>query len=84
MARPKRDSVFGQEEVAIAHCVQRCMRGALAGKDEASGKDFEHRRGWIRLRIEVLASAFGVDVLNLCGHVESRSFRFCRTRHQTL
>ncbi len=75
MARPKRDSVFGQEEVAIAHCVQRCVRRAfLAGKDEASGKDFEHRRGWIRLRMELLASAFGVDVLNyavMSNHVHS-------------
>jgi len=75
MARPKRESVFGQEEVAIAHCVQRCVRRAfLAGKDEASGKDFEHRRGWIRLRMELLASAFGVDVLNyavMSNHVHS-------------
>ena len=63
MARPKRESVFGQDEVAIAHCVQRCVRRAfLAGKDEASGKDFEHRRGWIRHRMELLASAFGGDV----------------------
>ena len=75
MARPKRDSVFGQDEVAIAHCIQRCVRRAfLAGKDAASGKDYEYRREWIRHRMELLATAFGIDVLNyavMSNHVHS-------------
>ena len=75
MARPKRESVFRHDEVGIAHCIQRCVRRAfLAGKDAASGKNYEHRREWIRHRMELLASAFGIDVLNyavMSNHVHS-------------
>lgn len=46
------------------HLVQRCIRRAyLAGVDVVTGKNFEHRREWIRCRMERLASVFGVDVL---------------------
>ncbi|MFO0921418.1 MAG: transposase [Pirellulales bacterium] len=75
MARPKRDSVFPPNQVNIAHCIQRCVRRAfLAGKDTASGKNYEHRRTWIRQRMEMLASVFGIDVLSyaiMSNHVHS-------------
>lgn len=65
MARPKRESVFRHDEVGIAHCIQRCVRRAyLAGQDPAAGKSFEHRREWIRRRLELLAAVFGIDVLS--------------------
>jgi REP element-mobilizing transposase RayT len=35
----------------------------LAGADAVTGKNFEHRREWIRCRMERLASVFGIDVL---------------------
>jgi REP element-mobilizing transposase RayT len=35
----------------------------LAGIDPLTGHDFEHRREWIRRRLEMLASVFGIDVL---------------------
>ena len=38
-------------------------RAFLAGSDAVSGRDFDHRREWIRRRLEVLASVFGIDVL---------------------
>ncbi len=55
---------FDPAEVAIVHCVQRCVRRAfLAGVDAVTGKNYEFRREWIRRRLELLASVFGIDVL---------------------
>lgn len=64
MPRPLRSSIYHPSEVAILHCVQRCVRRAyLSGVDVHSGKDFSYRKEWIRQRIEKLASVFGIDVL---------------------
>ena len=65
MPRADRGEVFDAGEVCIVHTIQRCVRQAyLAGKDAASGRDFEPRREWIRRRLEILASVFGIDVLS--------------------
>ena len=51
-------------EVGIYHCINRCVRRAfLCGVDDASGKNYEHRKVLIRRRLEFLAGRFGVDVL---------------------
>ena len=55
MGRQLRSEVYGGDEVAIVHCVQRCVRRAfLAGVDQATGKDYSYRREWIRRRMEAL------------------------------
>ena len=64
MGRPQRNEQFRHDEIAVVHCVQRCVRRALlAGVDEVSRKDFSYRREWIRRRFEALASVFSIDVL---------------------
>lgn len=64
MPRPLRSELFDPTEVGIVHCIQRCVRRAfLAGQDPVTGKNYEARREWIRVRLECLASVFGIDVL---------------------
>jgi hypothetical protein len=64
MGRQQRNEQFRHDEIAIVHCVQRCVRRALlAGVDEVSRKDYSYRREWIRRRFEALASVFSIDVL---------------------
>jgi hypothetical protein len=79
MARLARRDAVDPTKSQILHCTQRCVRGAfLCGKDSLSSKSFEHRRGWIRHRLEFLASVFGIDcltytVLSNHAHVVLRS-----------
>lgn len=64
MARQARGEYLNPNEVQVVHCVQRCVRQAyLCGFDKNTGNDYEHRRGWIRDRFEMLASVFAVDCL---------------------
>jgi len=64
MPRLARYEVIDPGEVQVLHCVQRCVRRAfLCGEDPYCGQSFEHRREWIRQRMEFLASVFGIDCL---------------------
>ena len=61
-----RREIVRDGEVGIYHCVARCVRRAfLCGQDALTGKSFEHRKGWIRRRLEELAGIFAIDV---CGY----------------
>ena len=65
MGRPARAEQFSDNEIAIVHAVQRCVRRAfLAGHDSVTGINYGYRREWIRRRMEALASVFGIDVLS--------------------
>jgi REP element-mobilizing transposase RayT len=45
------------------HCISRCVRRAfLCGEDEATGKNFDHRKEWLVERMKFLASVFAVDI----------------------
>ena len=64
MARQARGEIIDPAEIQIVHCMHRCVRQALlCGNDPYSGKCYEHRRQWIRERLEFLASVFGIDCL---------------------
>jgi len=57
------------DEIRVYHCVQRVVRRAfLCGDDSLSGKSYDHRRTWIRDRLESLAGLFGVEIaVFVCG-----------------
>ena len=64
MARVNRRELLSETDVQVVHFVNRCVRrGFLCGDDDVSGKNFDHRRLWIRNRLEFLAGVFGVEVL---------------------
>lgn len=45
------------------HCVNRCVRRAfLCGEDKLSGRNYEHRKGWIVNKIKALSEVFAIDV----------------------
>jgi REP element-mobilizing transposase RayT len=59
-----RSTVVRGGEAGVYHCVTRCVRRAfLCGRDGLTGKDFEHRREWIRGRLRELTEIFAVEVM---------------------
>ncbi len=64
MARQARRESIDPLEIQIIHTTQRCVRQAyLCGVNHVTGKSYEHRRQWIRDRLEFLASVFAIDCL---------------------
>jgi REP element-mobilizing transposase RayT len=65
MPRVNRDEIFADDEIQVFHLVNRCVRRTyLCGRDEVTGRDYSHRKQWIRDRLEVLAGIFAVEVLS--------------------
>lgn len=65
MTRARRQQV-ALNETPYYHCISRCVRRAfLCGYDRYAGKDYEHRREWVRGRLAQLLEVFAID---LCAY----------------
>ncbi len=58
-----RSSIVPESGVGVFHCISRCVRRSwLCGVDPYNGKDYSHRKQWVRDRLEELAGIFAIDV----------------------
>jgi hypothetical protein len=59
-----RRDIVDEDHVGVYHCIARCCvrRAFLCGTDSYSGRDYEHRKVWIRDRLRELAGPFGIEV----------------------
>jgi REP element-mobilizing transposase RayT len=61
-----RSHIVPPDEVGVYHCIARCVRRAfLCGVDPLTKHDYDHRKEWIRERLEQLAPVFAIDI---CGY----------------
>ncbi len=59
-----RRQIVDESVVGVYHCMARCVRRAfLCGVDRYTGQNFDHRKTWIRQRLEQLAGILAIDVL---------------------
>lgn len=62
MPRPRRTQV-SVEDTPMYHCCSRVSRRAmLLGDDKFTGKNYDHRRGWVESRLLKLAEVFAIDI----------------------
>jgi len=62
MPRP-RSTLISLEDTPYYHCCSRVVRRAfLCGDDKYTGKNYDHRRGWVETQILKLTEIFAIDV----------------------
>ncbi|CAM2780759.1 transposase [Vibrio rarus] len=62
MPRPRRTQI-SIEDTPYYHCCSRVVRRAyLCGDDSFSGKNYDHRRGWVESLLMKLEAIFAIDV----------------------
>ena len=65
MPRVSRREIFSETDVQVFHLISRCVRrNHLCGTDRRTGRDYSHRKQWIRDRLQLLAGIFAVEVLS--------------------
>jgi len=58
-----RKNQISLDATTLYHCISRCVRRQyLCGEDPLTGKDFSHRRDWIRARIFELTEIFSIRI----------------------
>ncbi|NRD73079.1 transposase [Shewanella sp. VB17] len=62
MPQPRR-TLISIEDTPYYHCCSRVVRRAyLCGDDKYTGKNYDHRRGWVEAQVLKLSDVFAIDV----------------------
>jgi hypothetical protein len=62
-----RGEIVASDQIGIYHGIARCVRRAfLCGVDPITGNDHEHRKQWVRKRLQQLASI--IFAIEVCGY----------------
>lgn len=82
MTKP-RSEVLNHEE-SVYHCISRCVRRAfLYGEDLYTGKNYDHRKDWIKYRLLELIRIFTIEVLAF-ALMDNHQHSLLRTRPDLL
>jgi REP element-mobilizing transposase RayT len=58
-----RNQLISLDTTPYYHCISRCVRRAfLWGEDSLTGKNYEHRKEWVIVRLRELAEIFAIDI----------------------
>jgi REP element-mobilizing transposase RayT len=58
-----RNQLISLDTTPYYHCISRCVRRAfLWGEDSLTGKNYEHRKGWVIARLRELADVFAIEI----------------------
>jgi len=58
-----RSNIVHVDSTPYYHCITRCVRRAfLCGEDIFTGKNFDHRKGWVVEKLKQLSDAFCIDI----------------------
>ncbi len=77
MPRPRRTQI-SLEDTSYYHCCSRVVRRAfLCGDDAYSGKNYDHRRGWVESLLFELEAVFAERIWTPCVNGAVVSHRLC-------
>jgi hypothetical protein len=68
MAAYARSELIDESSVGMYHCINRCVRRSyLCGRDSVSGRNFDHRKVWLKNRLNVLAQIFAIEIASFAA-----------------
>ena len=69
-----------EDTVSVYHCFSRCVRRAyLCGFDAATGRNYSHRKAWIREKLRELSGIYAIEVISY-SVLENHYHTVLRTR----